>query len=78
MSQAGGARITVLGAGSWGTALAKHFGDAGMRVRLWAHRPQHAATIDATRENRQYLAGYPLPDTISVVSNFEEAFEGKF
>jgi glycerol-3-phosphate dehydrogenase (NAD(P)+) len=48
------APVSVLGAGSWGTALAMHLGKGGVPVRLWAHDPDLAASIRATRENSRY------------------------
>jgi glycerol-3-phosphate dehydrogenase (NAD(P)+) len=54
--------IGVLGAGSFGTALAIHAARAGHRVRLWARRADFAAEMAAARENRLYLPGVPFPD----------------
>lgn len=58
-------KITVLGAGSWGTALAVHFAAAGHEVALWARRPEFAAELAADRENRQYLPGAKLPPSLT-------------
>lgn len=57
-------KVAVLGAGSWGTALAKVFADAGNTVSLWARRKELADTIAATRINPDYLDGIELPDAI--------------
>lgn len=65
--------VAVLGAGSWGTTLAKVFADAGNQVTLWARRPQLAATIAHTRENPDYLPGIALPEAILATSNAAEA-----
>ena len=67
------ARVTVLGAGSWGTALAKHFGDAGSNVKLWSRRKDHAEALQLSRENKQYLPGKHLPDRIEVTSDLKVA-----
>lgn len=59
--------IGVLGAGSWGTALAVHaaaFG--GRRVRLWARREELVRELDGARENREYLPGVELPPDLEV------------
>jgi glycerol-3-phosphate dehydrogenase (NAD(P)+) len=56
----------VLGAGSFGTALAIHAARAGHRVRLWARRADFAAEMAAARENRLYLPGVPFPDGLEV------------
>jgi glycerol-3-phosphate dehydrogenase (NAD(P)+) len=55
-------RIGVLGAGSWGTALAVHLaGAGGHAVALWARHPQLAERLAAERENRDYLPGIEIP-----------------
>ena len=46
-------RIGVLGAGSWGTALAVHFADSGLDTLLWARNSEFADEIAAARENRR-------------------------
>lgn len=53
-------RIAVVGAGSWGTALAAHLARAGHDVRAWARRPEVAADLAAGR-NEAYLPGIALP-----------------
>lgn len=55
------AAVAVVGAGSWGTALALHVARLGRRVRLWARDPGLARDIERTGENARYLAGIPLP-----------------
>jgi glycerol-3-phosphate dehydrogenase (NAD(P)+) len=69
-------KTAVLGAGSWGTALAKLLADQGHRTRLWARRPAMAKAIQADRENQAYLPGFPLPDTLETTSDLEFALEG--
>ena len=49
------ANVAVMGAGSWGTTLAKVFADAGNDVRLWARREELANTINTRHENPDYL-----------------------
>jgi glycerol-3-phosphate dehydrogenase (NAD(P)+) len=56
--------IAVVGAGSWGTALASHLAGAGHDVRLWVRDPVQAADIAGRHENRRYLPGIALPSTI--------------
>ena len=63
----------VLGAGSWGTALAKLLADNGHRVRLWARREEQAARIQEARENADYLPGFELPENLTATSDLEEA-----
>ena len=56
--------IAVLGAGSWGTALAIHLAGNGHPVTLWGHRPQHLRQLAATRTNPAHLPGITLPDAV--------------
>ncbi len=69
-------KVGVLGAGSWGSSLAKHMADAGHEVRLWARRSEHAAAIQNDRENKQYLPGYTMPDNLSATDSIEETLYG--
>jgi glycerol-3-phosphate dehydrogenase (NAD(P)+) len=57
-------RIGVLGAGSWGTALAVHAASAGCEVRLWARRPELAEELAESRCNRTYLPNAKLAPSI--------------
>ncbi len=59
-------RISVVGGGSWGTAFASHLTGAGHDVDLLARDAEHAAEIEATRENRQYLPGVRIADGLRV------------
>jgi len=54
--------IAVLGAGSWGTALAIQLARNGNDTRLWGHDPGQIASMRELAENRRYLPGHPLPD----------------
>lgn len=56
--------VAVLGAGSWGTALAIHLAQQGYEVRLWARNPEHVDSLSSHRENRRYLPGIKLESTI--------------
>ncbi|KPJ97737.1 MAG: glycerol-3-phosphate dehydrogenase [Desulfobacterales bacterium SG8_35] len=69
-------RIAVIGAGSWGTALTKPLTDLGQTVSLWAHRKEHVAELKATRQNKAYLPGFILADTVTPVSDLKEAVAG--
>jgi glycerol-3-phosphate dehydrogenase (NAD(P)+) len=69
-------RIAVLGAGSWGTALALSLSRrGGHTITLWAHSPEHAAELASTRANSRYLSGFPIPATITVTSSLTEAID---
>ncbi|HCG2961779.1 TPA: NAD(P)-dependent glycerol-3-phosphate dehydrogenase [Corynebacterium striatum] len=65
--------VAVMGAGSWGTTLAKVFADAGNEVRLWARRPALAEAINQTRVNADYLPGLALPESLYATSDATEA-----
>ncbi|MBV7295187.1 NAD(P)-dependent glycerol-3-phosphate dehydrogenase [Corynebacterium sp. TAE3-ERU12] len=62
-------QVAVMGAGSWGTTLAKVFADAGNPVTLWARREQQARRIQITRENRDYLPGLSLPNGLTATAD---------
>jgi glycerol-3-phosphate dehydrogenase (NAD(P)+) len=68
--------VAVIGAGSWGTALAKLLGDKGHPVRLYSRREDHVASMVAARENVRYLPGFALPETVSPTSDLERALRG--
>ncbi|WP_126443969.1 NAD(P)H-dependent glycerol-3-phosphate dehydrogenase [Sulfuricystis multivorans] len=64
--------IAILGAGAWGTALALSFAQRHS-VSLWTWRPDHAAAMNAARENTRYLPGFPFPETLNVGADFNAA-----
>lgn len=71
--------VAVMGSGSWGTALAKVFVDAGgpeARVTLWARRSDVAEQINTTRYNPAYLPGTLLPPGIRATADAGEALAG--
>ena len=68
--------VAVMGAGSWGTTLAKVFADAGSSVRLWARREDAARTIQISRENSTYLPGLTLPAGITATHDAAAALAG--
>jgi glycerol-3-phosphate dehydrogenase (NAD(P)+) len=55
-------RLAVIGAGSWGTALAIQLARNGSNVTLWGHQDDEVAALLRDRENRRYLPGVPLPE----------------
>lgn len=63
--------IVVLGAGSWGTALAIHLARAGHKVLLWGNEPEQIAQLAAQRCNQQYLPGITFPERLDVSDDLE-------
>lgn len=61
--------IGVLGAGSWGTALAVHAARAGTPVSLWARDPARVELLERERVNEAYLPGVPLPPGLRVTAD---------
>jgi glycerol-3-phosphate dehydrogenase (NAD(P)+) len=54
----------VLGAGSWGTALASALAERGLHVQFWGREPSLMANIERTRRNERYLPSLQLPDNV--------------
>jgi glycerol-3-phosphate dehydrogenase (NAD(P)+) len=67
---------TVMGAGAWGTALAKVLADAGSDVRLWARRPEVEHEVNAAHTNNRYLRGVTLPPSIRATTDPAVALDG--
>jgi len=67
-------RISVLGGGAWGTALAQTCARAGRGVKLWEHEPGNAAQLETKRESK-FLPGVRLDDAIKVTSDLGQAAE---
>ena len=63
------ARVAILGAGAWGTAVAKAVAEKGADVVLWAHEPKVAAEINESHTNSRYLPGTVLPAGIRATSD---------
>ncbi len=68
-------KIGVMGAGSWGTALAISLGKKGYPVYLWARDNQTVKEIKNKRENSRYLARCRIPDTVKPTQDIQEALE---
>ena len=69
-------KVAVLGAGSWGTALALQLARNGQRVTLWGHRRQHIDSLCAAGENVRYLPGVRFPDNLITSASLAETIEG--
>jgi glycerol-3-phosphate dehydrogenase (NAD(P)+) len=64
--------IAILGAGSWGTAVAIHLSQIGHRVLLWGHNPQHIALMAKEKTNSRYLPDIKFPNTLEPVADFNQ------
>lgn len=73
MNQSTIRRIGVIGAGAWGTALARHVAERGTAVRLWAYEAAVVEAIATKRENSMFLPGVSLPSTLVATGSLEEA-----
>ena len=69
-------RIAVLGAGSWGTALAIHCARVGHDVRLWGRDASLMSAIASTRRNARYLPDAPLDPAVLATASLEDALDG--
>lgn len=70
------AKIGVIGAGAWGTALAMQSARAGHEVVIWTFEPELAAAMNATRQNDLYLAGERLPEGVRATRELSDACGG--
>lgn len=68
--------VAVVGAGSWGTALAALIARHGHRTVLWGRDAAQIAALDATHENKRYLPGVPLPASLRATADLGAALQG--
>lgn len=66
-------RVTVLGDGGWGTALATVLCGNGMATTLWGHDPAYLDRMAASRENEKFLPGVPLPEALAFEADAAKA-----
>lgn len=66
----------VMGAGAWGTAVAKVLADAGNDVRLWSRRPEVTDEVNTAHTNTGYLPGVVLPATVCATADPAAALDG--
>jgi glycerol-3-phosphate dehydrogenase (NAD(P)+) len=67
--------IAVIGAGSWGTALALSLSNIGHSIRLWAYEDEVVESIRTHHENRIYLSGIVLPEGILATTSLRQAVD---
>ena len=63
--------LAILGAGSWGTAVAIHLAQQGQRVLLWGRNPDHVQNMAKSRENQRYLPGIRFPASLTPEANLK-------
>ena len=68
-------KISVIGAGSWGTTLAILLSEKGFDVRLWVRREELAEEIESKKENTQYLPGIKIPNNLAVNHSLRDVLE---
>ena len=68
-------RIGVIGAGAWGTALAKHLAVKGLEVRLWAYEREVVDAINRKHENPVFLPGVALPSSLGATGSLVDLTE---
>lgn len=70
-------KIGVVGAGAWGTSLAKHLAEKGLDVRLWAFEQDVVHVINSSHENPIFLKDVRLPPSLTATSSLIEAVHGR-
>ncbi len=68
--------IAILGAGSWGSAIALYLSRRGQTVHLWSFDKAEVDAMLADHANNQYLPGHPFPNTIKPMLNLADAVDG--
>ena len=68
-------KVTVIGAGAWGTTLACLLADKGLHVRLWAYESDLVKAIRTKQENTLFLPGVKVPPSISPTASLADALK---
>lgn len=71
-------KVTVLGAGAWGTAVAQLLHKSGLQISLWGHNPAHLDEIRNTGRNERYLPGIAIPCEIQLQTDLESVLDADF
>ncbi|MCY4612118.1 MAG: NAD(P)-dependent glycerol-3-phosphate dehydrogenase [Nitrospira sp.] len=67
---------SVIGAGAWGTTLARHLVNQGLTVKLWAYEKEVVGSINLKGENALFLPGVTLPEALSATHSLQDAAAG--
>ncbi len=70
-------KVSIIGAGAWGTALALACNNAGSEISIWTRHGEHRDAIRSHGSNEKYLPGIAIPTTITVTSNLTQASQGE-
>jgi glycerol-3-phosphate dehydrogenase (NAD(P)+) len=68
--------FAILGAGAWGTALARVLAERGEATRLWSWQAEHVQAMQSERENRAFLPGFALPESIQPSNDLDYTLRG--
>ena len=68
--------VSVIGAGAWGTTLARHLVNQGLTVKLWAYEDEVVESLNLKRENSLFLPGITLPKALSATHSLQDAVAG--
>ncbi len=71
-------KVSVLGAGGWGTTLAILLHNNGHNVTLWEYKRNYAKSLAKNRENKTYLPGFKIPNEIQITYSLEDACENQY
>ena len=69
-------KVGVIGAGSWGTALAITLSGKGHQVKIWDVNPEHLQELASNRENVRYLPDIKFNDNLQIADTIEDAITG--
>ena len=75
MSESKQASLAVIGAGSWGTALAILLAKNGVHTTIWGHLPEHMQALTDSRCNEEFLPGFTFPENLHPCLELEQALE---
>ncbi len=70
-------RVGVIGAGAWGTAVARNIGQNGHDVLMWAYEEDVVSGINGKHENSRYLPGVNLPETVKATADIRQAADDR-